>query len=49
MLALMVKNLFQDKICKVIVAELEGERIVFLLYSYLCFVDFGRGIYCMRM
>ena len=38
-------DLFQDKICKVIVAEVDGERAGFLLYSYLYFADSGRGIY----
>ena len=39
------KDLFQDRICKVIVAELDGKRAGFLLYSYLYFADSGRGIY----
>ena len=39
------KDLFQDKICKVIVAEVNGKRVGFLLYSYLYFADSGRGIY----
>ena len=39
------RDLFQDKICKVIVAELDGKRVGFLLYSYLYFADSGRGIY----
>ena len=39
------KDLFQDKICKVIVAEVDGNQVGFLLYSYLYFADSGRGIY----
>lgn len=39
------KDLFQDKICKVIVAEIDGNQVGFLLYSYLYFADSGRGIY----
>ena len=39
------RDLFQNKICKVIIAEVNRECVGFLLYSYLYFADSGRGIY----
>lgn len=39
------RDLFQNKICKVIIAEVNRECVGFLLYSYLYFADSGCGIY----
>ena len=39
------RDLFQNKICKVIIAEVNRECVGFLLYSYLYCADSGRGIY----
>lgn len=39
------KDLFEDKVCKVIVAEDNNNMIGFVLYSYIYWANCGRGIY----
>lgn len=39
------KDLFEDKVCKVIVAEENNNMIGFVLYSYIYWANCGRGIY----
>lgn len=39
------KYLFEDKICKVIIAEEGNNAIGFVLYSYIYWANCGRGIY----
>lgn len=39
------KDLFEDKCCKVIIAEDENNSIGFVLYSYIYWANCGRGIY----
>lgn len=39
------KDLFEDKICKSIVAEIEGEIVGMILYSYVYWANCGKGIY----
>lgn len=38
-------DLFGDKICKVIIAEENGNTIGFVLYSYIYWANCGKGIY----
>lgn len=39
------KDLFENKICKVIIAEENSNAIGFVLYSYIYWANCGRGIY----
>lgn len=39
------KDLFQDKVCKVIVAEVDNSVAGFVLYSYIYWANCGKGIY----
>jgi GNAT superfamily N-acetyltransferase len=39
------KELFEDKICKIIIAELDDKRVGFVLYSYIYWANCGKGIY----
>lgn len=39
------KDLFEDKICKSIVAEIDGKVAGFVLYSYVYWANCGKGIY----
>lgn len=39
------KDLFEDKICKVIIAEEDCFAIGFVLYSYIYWANCGKGIY----
>ena len=39
------KDLFADKICKVIIAEDNKNAIGFVLYSYIYWANCGKGIY----
>ena len=39
------KDLFEDKICKVIIAELGNNAVGFVLYSYIYWANCGKGIY----
>lgn len=39
------KDLFEDKICKVIIAEEGDNAIGFVLYSYIYWANCGKGIY----
>lgn len=39
------KDLFEDKICKVIIAEENSNAIGFVLYSYIYWANCGKGIY----
>lgn len=39
------KDLFEDKVCKVIIAEENNNAIGFVLYSYIYWANCGRGIY----
>ena len=39
------KDLFQDKVCKVIVAEVDNSIVGFVLYSYIYWANCGKGIY----
>lgn len=39
------KDLFEDKICKVIIAEENSNTIGFVLYSYIYWANCGKGIY----
>lgn len=39
------KDLFEDKICKVIIAEIDNNVAGFVLYSYIYWANCGKGIY----
>lgn len=39
------KDLYEEPSCKVIVAEENGQRIGFVLYSYIYWANCGKGIY----
>lgn len=39
------KDLFEDKICKVIIAEVNNNVAGFVLYSYIYWANCGKGIY----
>ena len=39
------KDLFEDKICKVIIAEIDNSVAGFVLYSYIYWANCGKGIY----
>ena len=39
------KDLFEDKICKVIIAEVNNDIAGFVLYSYIYWANCGKGIY----
>ena len=39
------KDLFEDKICKSIIADDNGEAIGLIIYSYIYWVNCGKGIY----
>lgn len=39
------KDLFEDKTCKSIIAEIEGKTAGFILYSYIYWANCGKGIY----
>lgn len=39
------KDLFEDKICKVIIAEIDNNIAGFILYSYIYWANCGKGIY----
>jgi len=39
------KDLFQDKICKSIIAEINGKVVGLILYSYIYWANCGKGIY----
>ena len=39
------KDLFENKICKVIIAEENSNSIGFVLYSYIYWANCGKGIY----
>lgn len=39
------KDLFEDKICKSIVAEIDGSIVGMILYSYIYWANCGKGIY----
>lgn len=39
------KDLFKDKICKVIIAEINNNAAGFILYSYIYWANRGKGIY----
>lgn len=39
------KDLFEDKICKVIIAEINNNVAGFILYSYIYWANRGKGIY----
>lgn len=39
------KDLFEDKICKTIVAEIDGDIVGMILYSYIYWANCGKGIY----
>ena len=39
------RDLFKDKICKSIVAEIDGIVAGFILYSYVYWANCGKGIY----
>lgn len=39
------KDLFEDKICKSIIAEIDGKTAGFILYSYVYWANCGKGIY----
>lgn len=39
------KDLFGDKTCKSIIAEIEGKTVGFILYSYIYWANCGKGIY----
>lgn len=39
------KDLFKEKICKSIVAEIDGEIVGIVLYSYVYWSNCGKGIY----
>ena len=39
------KDLFEDKICKSIIAEIDGKIAGMILYSYVYWANRGKGIY----
>ncbi len=39
------KDLFEDKICKSIIAEIDGKIVGMILYSYAYWANCGKGIY----
>ena len=39
------KDLFEDKICKSIIAEIDGKIAGMILYSYVYLANCGKGIY----
>ena len=39
------KDLFEDKICKSIAAEIDDKIVGFVLYSYVYWANYGKGIY----
>lgn len=39
------KDLFENKICKVIIAEISNNSVGFILYSYIYWANRGKGIY----
>ena len=39
------KDLFEDKICKSIIAEIDGKIAGMILYSYVYWANCGKGIY----
>lgn len=39
------KDLFEDNVCKVIIAEVDNNIVGFVLYSYLYWANCGKGIY----
>ena len=39
------KDLFEDKICKSIIAEIDGNVVGMILYSYIYWANCGQGIY----
>lgn len=39
------KDLFEDKVCKAIVAEVDDNIAGFVLYSYIYWANCGKGIY----
>ena len=39
------KDLFEDKVCKSIVAETDGKIVGMILYSYVYWANCGKGIY----
>ena len=39
------KDLFEDNICKVIIAEIDNNIAGFVLYSYIYWANCGKGIY----
>lgn len=39
------KDLFEDKICKSIIAEIDGKTVGMILYSYVYWANCGKGIY----
>lgn len=39
------KDLFEDNICKAIIAEIDDNVVGFVLYSYIYWANCGKGIY----
>jgi phosphinothricin acetyltransferase len=39
------EDLFEKRICKSIVAEIDGSIVGFILYSYIYWANLGKGIY----
>lgn len=39
------KDLFEDRICKSIIAEIDGNTVGMILYSYVYWANCGNGIY----
>ena len=39
------KDLFEDNVCKVIIAEVDNKVAGFVLYSYIYWANCGKGIY----
>ena len=39
------KDLFEDNICKVIIAEVDNNVVGFVLYSYIYWANCGKGVY----
>lgn len=39
------KDLFEDKLCKTIIAEVNNNVVGFVLYSYIYWANCGKGIY----
>ena len=39
------KDLFEDKSCKLIIAEIDNNIAGFILYSYIYWANCGKGIY----